>query len=31
MIQEIIDNDFHINHLDVYGDWIEIDTFGNQI
>ena len=27
MIQEIIDNDFQINHLDVYGDWIEIDTF----
>lgn len=27
MIQEIVDNDFQINHLDVYGDWIEIDTF----
>jgi phosphoenolpyruvate phosphomutase len=27
MIQEIIDTDFQINHLDVYGDWIEIDTF----
>lgn len=27
MIQEIIDNDFQINHLDVYGDWMEIDTF----
>ena len=27
MIQEMIDNDFQINHLDVYGDWIEIDTF----
>ncbi len=27
MIPEIIDNDFQINHLDVYGDWIEIDTF----
>ena len=27
MIQEIIDKDFQINHLDVYGDWIEIDTF----
>jgi len=27
MIQEIIDNDFQIDHLDVYGDWIEIDTF----
>lgn len=27
MIQEIIDNDFQVHHLDVYGDWIEIDTF----
>ena len=27
MIQEMIDTDFQINHLDVYGDWIEIDTF----
>ena len=27
MIQELIDNDFQIKHLDVYGDWIEIDTF----
>jgi len=27
IIQEIIDNDFQVHHLDVYGDWIEIDTF----
>ena len=27
MIQEIINTNFQINHLDVYGDWIEIDTF----
>lgn len=27
MIQEIIDNGFHVKNLDTYGDWIEIDTF----
>ena len=27
IIQEIIDNGFQVNYLDVYGDWIEIDTF----
>ena len=25
--QEIIDKNHQITYLDVYGDWIEIDTF----
>ena len=27
MIQEIIDNNYDVKSIDVYGDWIEIDTF----
>ena len=27
MIQEIIDNRYEVNNMDIYGDWIEIDTF----
>ena len=27
IMQEIIDNDYEINYLDIYGEWIEIDTF----
>ncbi|UCF13669.1 MAG: phosphocholine cytidylyltransferase family protein [Thermoplasmatales archaeon] len=27
IIQEVIDNGYQVNYLDVYGDWIEIDTF----
>jgi len=27
MIQEMIDNGFEVNNLNIYGDWMEIDTF----
>ena len=27
IIQEIIDNCYEVNNMDIYGDWIEIDTF----
>ena len=27
MLQELIDRGYHINHVDIKGGWIEIDTF----